>query len=26
LRAESATWSRFAGAIAKVLKASEQPA
>jgi transcriptional regulator len=26
LRAESATWSRFAGAIAKVLQASEQPA
>ena len=26
LRAESATWSRFATAIAKVLQASEQPA
>ena len=26
LRAESATWTTFAGAIAKVLKASEQPA
>ena len=26
LRTESATWSRFAGAIAKVLQASEQPA
>ena len=26
LRAESATWSRFAGAIAKVLQASDQPA
>ena len=26
LRAESATWSRFAGAIAKVLQATEQPA
>ena len=25
LRTESATWSRFAGAIAKVLQASEQP-
>lgn len=26
LRAEAATWSRFAGAIASVLQASEQPA
>jgi transcriptional regulator len=26
LRAQSATWSQFAGAIAKVLSASEQPA
>lgn len=26
LRAETATWSRFAGAIASVLQASEQPA
>ena len=26
LRSESATWSQFAGAIAKVLQASEQPA
>jgi PadR family transcriptional regulator PadR len=26
LRTEAATWSQFAGAIAKVLKASEQPA
>jgi transcriptional regulator len=26
LRAQSATWSQFAGAIAKVLRASDQPA
>ena len=26
LRAESATWSRFSAAVAKVLKAAEQPA